>query len=108
VSGLSWRGPLVAARVRHAQIAGINKTMGECIVSAKGLVHVDTATLQGSIRLEGARAEGAGARGQWGSFDVNYALWQEVLPPSRGGKAYLRPSADQHYPSLAGHIRAAL
>lgn len=108
MSRVSWRGPLVAARVRHAQIAGIDKTMGECIVEAKSLVHVDTATLQGSIRLEGARASGGGARGQWGSFDVNYALWQEVLPPHRGGKAYLRPSADHNYPHLAGHIRAAM
>lgn len=82
--------------------------MGECILQAKGLVHVDTATLQGSIRLETARAEGNGARGQWGSFDVGYAIFQELLPPSRGGKAYLRPSADANYPHLAGHIRAAL
>lgn len=108
MSRLLWRGPIVSARVRHAQIAGINKTMGECVVSAKGLVHVDTATLQGSLRLENAQAYGGGARGQWGSFDVNYALWQEVLPPHRGGKAYLRPSADRCYPNLAGHIRAAL
>lgn len=103
-----WRGPLVAARAQRAQIVGINKTMGECVVDAKGLVHVDTSTLQGSLRLEGARAEGNGARGQWGSFDIAYALWQEVLPAGRGGKAYLRPSADMNYPHLAGHIRAAL
>jgi hypothetical protein len=108
VSRVVWRGPQVAARARRAQIVGINKTTGECVTSAKGLVHVDTATLQGSIRLEPARADGNGARGQWGSFDVNYALWQEVLPRGRGGKPYLRPSADANYPHLAGHIRAAL
>lgn len=103
-----WRGPQVAARVRRAQIVGINKTLAECVVESKSLVHVDTATLQGSIRLEGARAEGNGARGQFGSWDTNYALWQEILSPGRGGKAYLRPSADANYPHLAGHIRAAL
>lgn len=103
-----WRGAAVAAHVRAAQIAGVNKTMGECITQAKGLVHVDTATLQGSIRLEGAQPDGNGVRGQWGSFDVNYALWQEVLPAGRGGKPYLRPSADTNYRNLAGHIRAAL
>lgn len=105
---LHWRGPQVAARVRAAQITGVNKTMGECIIQAKATVHVDTATLQGSIRLEPARPEGNGVVGQWGSFDVRYALWQEVLPPSRGGKAYLRPSADANYPHLRAHIRAAL
>lgn len=109
MSRVSWRGPLVAARVRAAQIAGVNKTMGECVTEAKGLVHVDTATLQGSITIaDPARPYGGGVRGTWGSADVAYALWQEVLPPARGGKPYLRPSADLHYPSLAGHIRAAL
>ena len=108
MSRVLWRGPLVAARVRAAQIAGVNKTMGECIVQAKATVHVQFGTLQGSIRLEPARPVGSGVAGQWGSFDVNYALWQEVLPPGRGGKAYLRPSADANYPHLAGHIRAAL
>jgi hypothetical protein len=105
---VEWNGDSVAERVRRASLIGVNRTMGKCIVTAKELVHVDTSTLQGSIRSEPARETASGATGTWGSFDVNYALWQEVLPSERGGKAYLRPAADTHYRELGNEIRGAL
>lgn len=106
---LTWRGRQVAEDVRRASLAGINKTLGACVTTAKATVHVDTSVLQGSIMNKPAEPLGAdGASGRWGSFDVNYALWQEVLPESRGGKAYLRPAADQHYGTLGANIRVSL
>lgn len=104
---LDWKGDAVLRKVQKAAMEGINEVMGECVITAKNLVRTKTFTLQGSIRLTPAVPTGRGARGTWGSFDVNYALWQEVLPSPRG-RAYLRPASDMHYPSLAGRIKAKL
>jgi hypothetical protein len=106
-SRVNWKGKEVGQKVRLASVRGINVTLGSCIITAKQLVHVKTSLLQGSIRAEPATPTASGARGQWGSFDVNYALWQEVLPEPRG-RAYLRPSGDTHYRSLPRNIKAAL
>lgn len=101
---LTWRGPAVEKKVEAAAIAGINETTGACVVMAMGLVHRRSGTLRGSIRIEPARSSGGRVMGSWGSFDVNYALWQEVSM-KHGGKPYLRPSADAEYPKLGGRIR---
>ena len=45
--------------------------------------------------------------GRWGSFDVNYALVQEILPEPRG-RPYLRPAADQEYPKLKARLKARM
>lgn len=103
-----WNGPEVQARVHGAVVRAVNETMGDCVTSAKELVHVDTSALQGSIRFEPAHSQGDKVVGHWGSFDIKYALWQEVLPEGRGGKAYLRPSADEHYPELKKKIAEAM
>ena len=105
---ITWKGEIVKANVRAAAAMGINETMGDCIIMAKQLVRVKTATLQGSIRLTPAIQLGNHVRGVWGSFDVNYALWQEVGTSKMSAQPYLRPSAAAHYSSLAGRIRAHL
>lgn len=106
MSRLIWRGPIVEAKVRAASLRAVNETMGECVTMAKVLVRKKTTTLQGSIRLQPAMPHGNGVRGVWGSFDVNYALWQEIGTSRMSAQPYLRPSADAHYRSLARRIKA--
>jgi len=101
----SWRDAEIVARMRRAERVGIDQTTSRCVIMAKGLVHVDTSTLQGSIKAEEAKTVGDGAEATWGSFDVNYAFWQEVKP--NGGKPYLRPSAQFEYGLLAARVRRA-
>lgn len=105
---LEWRGDEVRDKVRQAQKRGVNIIIERCLREAKDLVHVRTGTLQRSLKTPGAKETRDGVEAQWGSFDVEYAFWQEVLPPEKGGKAYLRPSADRHYPELGDAIRKAM
>ena len=102
-----WKGGSVKHKAMAAAQRGVNVVMGKCVISAKDLVHVQYAVLQGSIRLEPATIQGDRVVGQWGSFDVGYAFWQEVLPASRGGKPYLRPSASKYYPTLKVEVKRA-
>ena len=114
---LFWNGAAVIERVRAAEIDGINKVMGACVTTAKELVHTDTTALQGSIKMEPAQMTSRGAVGLWGSFDISYAIWQELLPGEveagitrirSGGKPYLRPAMDIHYRTLASKMKESL
>lgn len=101
---LDWNGEAVERNLKRATKAAMDDIASDCVDTAKGLVNVDTTALQGSIQSRPAEERGGSIVVLWGSFSINYALWQEILPPERGGKAYLRPSADKHYPKLRERI----
>lgn len=94
-------------RVLRALKLGIDKTTSEGTKTAKDLVHVDKALLQGSIRPEPAKVVAGKVVGQYGTHDVEYAEPQEFLPPSKGGKAYMRPSAEEAKKELPVNIKSA-
>lgn len=78
---LNWLGPALSEKMRQAQKTGVNKTMQDCVVHAKGNHPWDNETgiLEGSINIaEFAREEGAGVVGSWGSMDVEYARIHEL------------------------------
>lgn len=103
-SRLTWLGQQVQDKIENAIKVAMNETTGNCVQSAMGLVHVKTRLLQGSIEAKATEKDDEGMLvARWGSFAVNYAYWQEILPPPRG-KPYLRPSADIEYPKLAKRI----
>jgi hypothetical protein len=104
----SWHGDDIKRDVERASIRGVDQTMAKCVTSAKGRVRVKTATLQGSLRFQPAVSFGVGVRGTWGSFDVNYALWQEIGTAVMSAQPYLRPAADAEYPQLKRRIQANL
>jgi hypothetical protein len=107
VSGLTWNGDKIKAKLQEAQRLAIDETTGSCVEPAKNRVRVKTRILQGSIQFRPARREGSRTVGRWGSFDVNYALWQEIITFSHAGhQPYLRPAAEEEYPKLAARVRA--
>ena len=143
---LDWRGDEVKAKVAAATMLAVDKTMSACVDDAKanhpGYPPASkpyepyanrTATAVGSIRISDfASANGFIISGEWGSADVNYALFLEIgtstsgptaeeraaggllnaIPPPIGPlmapRPVLRPAADREYPLLGARIRAAL
>lgn len=132
---LDWKGDALKAKVRAAQLAGVNKTMGQSVNHAKRFHPWQNRTgiLEGGIAIRDfAAVAGDGVRGTWGVFDVAYALAQELgaiitpkvakalaIPQPGGGvvfaqkvvlpaRPYLRPAADSWYPQLASNIRGAM
>lgn len=131
---LVWHGDAITERMRGAQLAGVNRTMGACVVESKSS-HAwqnRSGVLEGGIDIvDYAHADAEGVVGTWGVRDVRYALIHELggtivatrakalaIPQPDGTvrfvksvrippRPYLRPSADKNYPSLAGNIRAA-
>lgn len=104
---LDWRGEIIVSKYQAATIIAVNQTMGEAVAVARRMVRVKTSTLQGSIRMKSAVKKRGGVSGEWGSFDVNYALWQEIGTKVMQGKPYLRPAADFQYRFLGRRIRTA-
>jgi hypothetical protein len=131
---LVWHGEAITEKMRAAQKTGVNATMGACVVQAKSSHSWQnrTGVLEGGIDVvDYAREDGPGVVGSWGVRDVVYALIHELggtivpkvakalkfkladgsfrivksvtIPP----RPYLRPAADELYPSLAGRIRNA-
>ncbi len=109
---VKWRGKQVAAKMRKAEIRGINVVMSRCVKGAKTSHEWQNRTgiLEGSIGIAVfARRQGSGAAGIWGSQDVIYARVHELGSEKLNipARPYLRPQAAIHYPSLAGEIRKA-
>lgn len=105
---LTWKGEAVQQRVLGAARAAVDETMARCVVIAKQLVPVRTATLQGSIEMRPAETQGDRVVGRWGSFRVRYAVYVEVGTGRMSARPYLRPAADREYPQLAERIRRRL
>lgn len=104
---VEWHGDKILKRLEEAQRLGIDTTTAAAVTPAKKFVRVKTRILQGSIQTRQAVKEGKQWVGRWGSFDVNYALWQEIKTFSQAGhRPYLRPAAEIEYPKLAGRIKA--
>ena len=123
---LQWRGPEVLAKMEESVVTGMNHTMVDCVGQAKRLVRVSgvesglngpttpgpaPGNLQRSITFTPAIIRFGQIIGQWGSFTCNYAIYQEIGPVTGkrlwAFRPYLRPSAAEHYPQLAGNIREA-
>lgn len=78
---LTWHGDALTARAKAAQIAGVNATMGACVIEAKSHHpwNNQTATLEGGIDIVTyAHRDDQGTSGVWGVRDVIYARIHEL------------------------------
>lgn len=109
---LKWNGDEVEAKASRAIRWGIDKTMSECVRSAKAQLYPGHGyvfgILQGSIQMRPAVALSTGVAGRWGSFDVEYARFIEEGSGRFPGYGYLGSSTDAEYPKLAGRIAQAM
>ena len=96
---LTWHGKDIEARLLKATRQGTDETTAACVNDAKPNTPVVTGILQGSERAEPAEIKGDIVSADWGSFDVNYALFIEER------EFMLRNAADKEYPKLAGRIK---
>lgn len=131
---LTWNGEAVAERMKRAQLAGLNKTMGASVNHARRNHPWKNRTglLEGGINIvDYAAPIATGAQGRWGVQDFAQALILEIggvitarnaaalaIPLPGGGVVfrksvtipaypYLRPAADATYVKLADNIRQA-
>ncbi len=105
---LQWKGNALEKKVAKASARAIDETMALAVVEAKATVPRKTTLLQGSIKWRAAIIRLNRVIGQWGSFDVNYAIYVEKGTGRMAAQPYLFPAADREYPKLAARIRKNL
>ena len=105
MSGYSLRTnfPRLIRRTREAARLGINETLAIAVQIAVPLTPFLWGFLRRSIRFQPAQVQGDRIVGKWGSFDIIYALRQELFHKTK--KHYLKKAADKAYPTLTARIR---
>ena len=91
---LEWNGQKVYNKTTLAIARAIDYTAVQCVRTAKPNTPVVTSTLQGSIKMKGAKITRSGVRGLWGSFKPEYALYVERR------RKMLTNATEKHYPKL--------
>lgn len=86
-----------------AAIEATDEVNALAVKEAINTVHTVYFVLQGSLRFEEAeRVSPTLVAGRWGSYDVNYALNEELLHP------FMRPAADKYNPTLGKRLAKRL
>lgn len=92
---VEWRGDEVKKKLLDIARRAMDRIMADCVSAAKELAPVDTAALQRSIQMRPTRQEGKALVGYWGSFNVKYAIYQEMgtglYAPGGGMRYTIRP-----------------
>lgn len=104
---VKWNGDQIRNATIEACRQGVNATLADCVLQSQqpGYVPVKSGTLKGSLRFEPAQTSGSRTIGSFGSYDVTYAIWQEIGTRFMLGKQFLRRSADIHFPTLPSRIK---
>jgi hypothetical protein len=129
---LVWHGKDITEKVVKAAKLSIDQTLAQCVLRAKKLVPVKTSALQGSIQMRAAERTSYGARGEWGSYNIKYAIFVEtgtnphmiyprnkkalywpgashpvksVRHPGTKAQPFLVPAAREEYPKLGDRIK---
>lgn len=103
---VDWKGDKVATKVARAAALAIDQTTAACVAYAKENHPWTnrTATLEGSLRMKSATAQGARVVGEWGSWTVDYAIYLEIGTERMDAMPYLSPASAVEYPKLASRI----
>lgn len=104
---LDWYGDAIQGRIDSAVENAMNATLIDAVAYAQqpGVTPRDTSNLANSITFVGARRDGNGWAGSFGSYDVHYAIYVEVGTYKMAGRFYLRRSADAVFPHLPARVR---
>lgn len=105
---VTWNGDELKKKKDKAVEWAMKTIMADCIRDAKADVPVKTATLQGSIQMRNPEKVEGKWVGLWGSWNVLYAVFQELGTIFMKGKFFLRRAADKNYPRLGGKIKEGM
>ncbi len=130
-----WDDKPIIDKTLLATRIGMDSVLSKCVSAAKAIVPKVTTALQGSIHMQPTKLKGNELVGEWGSYNIKYAIYietgtdpYEIRPvkakalfwpgaahpvkvvhhPGIKAQPFLRPTADRLYPTLPGEIRKAM
>lgn len=104
--------PRLTARIDGIAIGAINDTTAAAAISAKQnhpSFKNRTGALEGSFMSQPAQKTGPTTyRGVFGSFDINYAIFQEIGTRFIRAGFFLRRAADSEFPRIGQRVKARM
>ena len=106
---LKLKGDELKKKYEFAVRRGMDRTLSDCVVTAKPITPFKTGVAKGSIQIvEFAKRIGTGYTGVWGSVGINYFIYLELGTSRMAAFRPLRRAADKHYKQLSSNIKRAL
>ena len=104
-----WFGDEIAAELERATAEGLEAVGADFIRVAHPLTPIKEGFLRRSTRSNPTERHADGQLSiEMGSFDINYAIWQERGTSKMEGRFFYQQSADQTWPKLPDRIEAAM
>ena len=106
---IDWRGDEIKSELERATLEGMEKVGAEFVRVAHPITPIWQGFLRRSTRFDPARKEPDGTLViQMGSFDINYAEYQEKGTARMPGKYFYQRASDETWPKLNDRIKEAL
>ncbi|HBY46024.1 MAG TPA: hypothetical protein DEU95_06285 [Chloroflexi bacterium] len=101
---LTWYGNQLLAQIHEQTARAMDAVLSDATASAQRSAPIDTGALKNSITFKPAVKTGGALVGSFGSYDIGYAIYQEMGTYRMAARPYLRPAADAFFPTLLDRI----
>lgn len=106
--GMTWDDHGLINRWRGAAKDSMNEALSDATLLAMVKAPRDTGFMANTITIEGTHEEGGKLVGRFGNWVAEYALWQEIGTSKMSAQPYLRPAADEVFPTLQARLKGRL
>lgn len=104
-----WHGDAIAAEIARATVEGLETVAADFVRTAHPLTPIYQGFLRRSTKWNPVERHAGGSMSiEMGSFDIEYAEYQERGSASLTGKFFYQQSADQTWPKLADRIKSSM
>ena len=104
-----WHGDEIAAEIERATVEGMEAVAADFVRTAHPLTPIYQGFLRRSTKWDKVERHADGSMSlEMGSFDIEYAEWQERGTALMPGKFFYQKSADQTWPKLGARIKSAM
>ena len=104
-----WHGNEIAAEIERATVEGMETVAADFVRTAHPKTPVYQGFLRGSTKWGKVKRHADRSMSlEMGSFDIEYAEYQERGTALMPGKFFYQQSADQTWPKLGSRIKSAM
>lgn len=101
---LKWSGQQILDQIRQQAAQAVDSTLADAAALAAIYAPVSTGALRNSITYKPARMQQGAIVGSFGSYTISYAIYPEMGTYKMSARPYLRPAADDTFPTLLSRL----
>ena len=106
---LEWHGDEIAAEIERATVEGMETVAADFVRTAHPETPIYQGFLRRSTKWDAVKRHADGSMSlEMGSFDIEYAEYQERGTATMPGKFFYQGAADKTWPKLGARIKSAM